>query len=99
MALLSQVPSLALAEAAELASRWSQPLRLHRGDFLVLPGQVEQRLCLVREGLLRIYYPLAPGDETCVGFGYANSLLYAFPSLVTGSPRPTVAKRCGRASY
>lgn len=86
LALLSQVPGLTPDEATVLAARWRQPLRLRRGDFLVYPGQVEQRLCLVAEGLLRIYYPTAPGEETCVGFGYANSLLCAFPSFVTGQP-------------
>lgn len=86
LALLKQVPGLAPSDAAALAARWSQPLHLRRGDFLVHPGQVEPRLCLVREGLLRIYYPTAPGEETCVGFGYANSLLCAFPSFVTGQP-------------
>ena len=86
LALLSRVPGLAQAEAAELAAHWNQPLHLRRGDFLVPPGQVEQRLCLVRQGLLRIYYPTLPGEETCVGFGYANSLLCSFPSFVTGQP-------------
>ncbi len=84
--LLSQVPGLTTAAVAELAARWDQPLHLRRGDFLVPPGQVEQRLCLVRQGLLRIYYPTLPGEETCVGFGYAGSLLCAFPSFVTGQP-------------
>jgi CRP-like cAMP-binding protein len=86
LALLGQVPGLTTAEIAELAARWNRGLLLRRGEFLVLPGQVEQRLCLVRQGLLRIYYPLLPGEETCVGFGYANSLLCSFPSFVTGQP-------------
>ena len=85
-ALLGQIPGLAPPELAELVARWHQPLLVRRGDFLVQPGQVEQRLCLVRHGLLRIYYPTAPGEETCVGFGYANSLLCSFPSFATGQP-------------
>ncbi|GAA4037443.1 Crp/Fnr family transcriptional regulator [Hymenobacter glaciei] len=86
IALLHQVPGLSPEEIAAFAARWSQPLRLRRGSFLVQPGQVEQRLCFVQHGLLRIYYPVVPGQETCVGFGYANSLLVAFPSFVTGQP-------------
>jgi len=86
LALLSQVPDLPPAEAAAFAACWHQQLRLRRGDFLVQPGQVEQRLCLVQQGLLRLYFPTAPGEETCVGFGHAGSLLCAFPSFVTGQP-------------
>ncbi|MBF9219833.1 Crp/Fnr family transcriptional regulator [Hymenobacter ruricola] len=85
-AILGQIPGLTPAEIEDFAARWDQSMLLRRGDFLVRPGQVEQRLCLVRHGLLRIYYPTTPGEETCVGFGYANSLLVAFPSFVTGQP-------------
>lgn len=85
-ALLKQVPGLRPDEAVDFARCWKQTIQLRRGDFLVQPGQVEQRLCLVRHGLLRIYYPTAPGEEICVGFGHANSLLCAFPSFVTGQP-------------
>ena len=86
LALLCQVPGLTADEVAAFAARWQQVVHLRRGDFLVPPGQVEQRLYLVRQGLLRIYYPTVPGEETCVGFGYANSLLCSFPSFVTGQP-------------
>ena len=86
LAVLRQIPSLSPQEIADFAACWNQPLRLRRGDFLVRPGQVEQRMCFVRHGLLRIYYPMLPGQETCVGFGYAGSLLVAFPSFVTGQP-------------
>ena len=85
-AMITQVPGLSEAEVADFVARWDRPLRLQRGDFLVRPGQVEQRLCFVRRGLLRIYYPTLPGEETCVGFGYDNSLLCSFPSFATGQP-------------
>ncbi|MBO2008878.1 Crp/Fnr family transcriptional regulator [Hymenobacter negativus] len=85
-ALLSRVPGLEPEEIADFAARWDQSVLLRRGDFLVQPGQVEQRLCFVRSGLLRIYFPITPGEETCVGFGYANSLLCSFPSFATGQP-------------
>ena len=85
-ALLSQIPGLSPEEVADFAARWDQTIRLRRHDFLVAPGQAEQRLCFVRHGLLRIYYPTTPGEETCVGFGHANSLLCSFPSFVTGQP-------------
>lgn len=86
VALLSQIPGLEPAEAAAFAAGWNQPIQLRRGDFLVQPGRVEARLCFVRHGLLRIYYPTTPGEETCVGFGHAGALLCAFPSFVTGQP-------------
>ena len=85
-ALLSQIPGLTSAEITAFAARWNQPVLLRRHDFLVRPGQREQRLCFVRHGLLRIYYPTTPGEETCVGFGHANSLLCSFPAFVTGQP-------------
>ena len=85
-ALLSQIPGLSADEVADFAARWDQPILLRRGDFLVQAGQVEQRLCFVRHGLLRIYFPTTPGEETCVGFGHANSLLCSFPSFVTAKP-------------
>jgi len=86
IALLHRIPGLQPDELARFAASWNQPLHLPRGAFLVQPGQVEQRLCLVHSGLLRIYYPTLPGEETCVGFGYANSLLCSFPSFATGQP-------------
>lgn len=85
-ALLQQVPGLRPDEVADFARCWQQSIQLRRGDFLVQPGQVEQRLCLVRHGLLRIYYPTTAGEEICVGFGHLASLVCAFPSLVTGQP-------------
>lgn len=84
--LLAQIPSLLPADAAAFATCWQELVSLRRGDFLVRPGQAEQRLCLVRTGLLRIYYPTPAGDEICVGFGHAGSLLCSFPSFVTGKP-------------
>jgi CRP-like cAMP-binding protein len=86
LALLSQIPGLLPSEALALAAHWHPLPPLRRGDFLVRPGQVERRLCFVHAGLLRIFYPTVPGEETCVGFGSAGSLLCAFPSLVTGLP-------------
>ena len=86
LAMLSQVPGLSPAEQADFAACWNQSLVLRRGEYLVRPGQAAPRLCLVRHGLLRIYHPTLPGEETCVGFGYANSFLCAFPSFVTGQP-------------
>jgi CRP-like cAMP-binding protein len=86
LALLNQIPGLLPSEALALAARWHPLPPLRRGDFLVRSGQTERRLCFVHTGLLRIYYPTVPGEETCVGFGGANSLLCAFPSLVTGLP-------------
>ena len=74
------------AEAEAFAARWQELASLRRGDFLVRPGETEQRLCLVRQGLLRIYYPTPAGEEICVGFGHAGSLLCSFPSFVTGQP-------------
>ena len=85
-ALLARIPGLLPAEAAAFAACWHELVRLRRGDFLVRSGQAEQRLCLVRAGLLRIYYPTPAGDEICVGFGHAGSLLCSFPSFVTGKP-------------
>lgn len=84
--LLGQIPDLRPGDAAAFAAQWQEPVVLRRGDFLVRPGQIEHRLCWVRRGLLRIYYPTPAGEETCVGFGHAASMLCSFPSFVTGLP-------------
>ncbi len=83
-AILDQIPGLLPADAVAFAACWQESVGLRRGDFLVRPGQAEQRLCLVRTGLLRVYYPTPAGEEICVGFGHAGSLLCSFPSFVTG---------------
>ena len=54
LALLGQAPGLLPADAAAFAARCNQPVYLRRGELLVPPGQPEQRLYLVRQGLLRI---------------------------------------------
>ena len=84
--LLGRIPGMLPAEAEAFAARWQELASLRRGDFLVRPGETEQRLCLVRQGLLRIYYPTPAGEEICVGFGHAGSLLCSFPSFVTEQP-------------
>ena len=85
-ALLGQISGLLPADAAAFAACWNQPVHLRRGELLVRPGQAEHRLYLVRQGLLRIYFPTPQGEEICVGFGHAQSLLCAFPSFVSGQP-------------
>ena len=85
-AMLAQIPGLPPAEAEAFAACWQELVSLRRGDLLIEPGQTEQRLYLVRVGLLRIYYPTPTGEEICVGFGHAKSLLCSFPSFVTGKP-------------
>lgn len=84
--ILTQIPGLLPAEAEAFAACWQESISLRRNGCLTRPGQIEQRLCLVRTGLLRIYYPTPAGEETCVGFGHAGSLLCSFPSFVTGKP-------------
>ncbi len=86
LALLNLIPGLLPSEVLALAAHWHPLASLRRGEFLVRPGQVERRLFFVHAGLLRIYYPTVPGEETCVGFGSPGSLLCAFPSFVTGLP-------------
>jgi CRP-like cAMP-binding protein len=68
-----------------LLAKWKKPKQLKRNDFLIRPGQVEDHLYFIQEGLLRIYYP-QEDQEICVGFGYDQTLICSFPSLIDRQP-------------
>jgi CRP-like cAMP-binding protein len=68
-----------------LLAKWDKSKQLARNDFLIRPGQVEDHLYLIQEGLLRIYYPQEE-QEICVGFGYDQTLICSFPSLIDRQP-------------
>ncbi|MFD2784260.1 Crp/Fnr family transcriptional regulator [Hymenobacter rubripertinctus] len=83
--LVRAVPGLSAAEAAAFVARWQPVPPLRRGDFLIRPGQVEQRLYFVGQGVLRICYP-TEAEDICVGFGYEATLLCSFPSFISQQP-------------
>lgn len=70
-----------------LLEYWDEkPLLLKAKEDLLLPGQIERKLYFVAEGCLRIYFPDEQGNEFCVGFGYPNTLISAFPSFLREIP-------------
>jgi CRP-like cAMP-binding protein len=68
-----------------LLANWKIEKNLQRNDVLIQPGQTESTLYFVVNGTLRIYYP-HEGEEICVGFGYANTLICSYPSLLLNAP-------------
>ncbi|QHL87850.1 cyclic nucleotide-binding domain-containing protein [Nibribacter ruber] len=83
--LLRQVPYFSEDDVAVFVPLWKKQVQVKRHDFLIREGQVEQHLYFVLSGAFRLYYP-TPEEDICVGFAYANTLITAFPSLVTQMP-------------
>ncbi|WP_192822923.1 Crp/Fnr family transcriptional regulator [Rufibacter sp. LB8] len=83
--LLQKVPYFSPDDIAAFVPLWHKQISLNRGDFLVQQGQVEQHLYFVLSGALWLYYPTEQ-EDICVGFSYPNTLVTAFPSLVTQTP-------------
>jgi CRP-like cAMP-binding protein len=83
--LLRQVPYFTSEDVDAFVPLWNKQVQVKRNDFLVRQGQVEQHLYFVLSGAFRLYYP-TPQEDICVGFAYPNTLLTAFPSLVTQTP-------------
>jgi CRP-like cAMP-binding protein len=79
--LFTNVATLSEEDQALITGHWTESVQLERNDFLVDLGQVERRLYFIEEGTLRIYYP-NNGDEIVVGFGYPNTIICDFPSLI-----------------
>jgi len=70
-----------------LLEYWDEkPLLLKAKADLLLPNQIERKLYFVAKGCLRIYFPDDHGNEICVGFGYPNTILSAFPSFLQEIP-------------
>jgi CRP-like cAMP-binding protein len=67
-----------------ISENWTEEVQLERNDFLVDLGVVERRIYFIEEGTLRIYYP-NNGDEIVVGFGYPNTVICDFPSLINST--------------
>lgn len=83
--LFDQTFPLTAEEQQMVRELWCEESELKRGDFLIEPGQIERRIYFVLEGTLRIFYPHEE-QEVCVGFGYENTIICAFPSLIKDKP-------------
>jgi len=68
-----------------LTQKWNLQRKLKRGECLVEQGRTDTNLYFVHSGTYRIFYP-HDGEEYCVGFGYENTLLCAYPSFINESP-------------
>lgn len=83
--LFAQTCPLSSAELALLEEKWTVKKSLKRNEFLVEKSKVDATLYFVHKGTFRIYYPHEE-EEICVGFGYANTLLCAYPSFIKELP-------------
>ena len=66
-------------------SLWRGEKSLKRGDFLKIGGSIDRKIYLVTEGALRAYL-LQDDEEQTIRFGYANDILVALDSYISGEP-------------
>jgi CRP-like cAMP-binding protein len=83
--LFTDVAAVPQAVLDRLVQKWNIRKQLQRNDYLIENGQTESTLYFVSKGSFRIFYPYK-GEEICVGFGYDNTLLCAYPSLLLNAP-------------
>lgn len=83
-AYISQLPIITEVEKELLIQHWDVKKTFARKDFLIQPNQRETLLYFIKKGTFRIYYDI-DDNESCVGFGYPNTLICAYPSFITGN--------------
>jgi len=76
---------LSLADQEALLQPWNVDSTLQKNDFLIQPGQVEDKLFYIISGTMRIFFPHRD-EEICVGFCYDTNLACAYPSFIYQQP-------------
>jgi len=74
-------PAVCLADIRELA----QKQEVHKGDVVLRPGEISQRLYFVRKGLLHCYYDV-DGKPVSAGFFMENETVVSVGSFYAGTP-------------
>jgi CRP/FNR family cyclic AMP-dependent transcriptional regulator len=77
-------------EDAEKLARSSDVVRLPRRSAVWMPGQTDERVYLVRSGVVKVHQTLDGGRELTLGF-YAKGDLLGEEALLVGGPRTTRA--------
>lgn len=72
---------------------------LIKGEFFLSPGAISQEMALVAEGLLRLYYPLANGQEQTMLFFREGSVAGDYFSFLTQTPTLRPCKRWSPLSF
>ena len=80
---INGLPIISNDEKELLLEHWNIKKTFQRKDFLIQPDQRETSLYFIKKGTFRIYYDI-DDNEACVGFGYPNTLICAYPSFITG---------------
>ena len=73
------------SEVQTLLNKWTVKKQVKRFDFLIQKGIRASHLYFITQGTLRIYH-VSKETETCVGFGYPNTLICSYPSFVSNLP-------------
>ncbi len=73
------------SDIQNLLSKWTIKKQVKRFDFLIQKGVRASHLYFIIKGTLRIYC-VSNDTEICVGFGYPNTLICAYPSFVSNQP-------------
>lgn len=68
-----------------LQDLWTVSVEIPRKGFLYQPGQVGEHLYYVKSGEMWIYFS-RDGKEICVGLSYADTLISAAASFISGAP-------------
>ncbi len=70
---------------AKLSDQWEKEISLKRNEFLVVKGDLNTDLFLVKEGSLRVFIEDETEEHT-IRFGYKNSLITALDSFLKEKP-------------
>jgi len=82
-AFINELPIITSIEKELLLQHWNIRKTFNRKDFLIQSNRRETALYFIEKGTFRIYYNI-DDNEACVGFGYPNNLICAYPSFITG---------------
>ncbi len=78
-------PVLQMLNAVEEAKLWRGTRSLKRGQFLKSGGSIDRNIYLLTEGALRAYL-ITEKEEQTIRFGYADDILVALDSYISGAP-------------
>ena len=77
--------NMPLEDLTLLLAHWNVEKKVDKKQLLCEKGRIGSHLFFVHSGTFKIYY-LHKGEEICVGFGYPNTVVCAYPSFIRNEP-------------